>query len=105
MHGVWGLKEVVAKMNNAIYKWEQNLQRSWEVVTEDKEGNIRVEIAPGSSGISGSLRNAEQDRLACIRRGLIRYMVCKIYVNIYIRILAFVTVTYLVYFIDYGHRL
>lgn len=57
-----------------IYKWEQNLQRSWEVVTEDSQGNIHV--APNKSIRSISkLRSSERDRLACIRRGLIRYLV------------------------------
>ena len=56
----------------AIYKWEQNLQRSWEVVTEDKEGKIHVEKPTNSEA---KLRKRDQDRLSCIRRGLIRYTV------------------------------
>jgi hypothetical protein len=62
-----------------IYKWEQNLQRSWEVVTEDKEGNIHVEREKasnrGSSKDSIQREDHDRDRLSCIRRGLIRYMV------------------------------
>eukprot|EP01036_Dinobryon_divergens_P031227 gene31227-40592_t len=63
----------------AIYKWEQNLQRSWEVVTEDKEGNIHVEREKasnrGSSKDSIQREDHDRDRLSCIRRGLIRYMI------------------------------
>ena len=67
----------------AIYKWEQNLQRSWEVVTEDKEGNIHVEREKasnrGSSKDSIQREDHDRDRLSCIRRGLIRYMVDNIF--------------------------
>jgi hypothetical protein len=62
----------------AIYKWEQNLQRSWEVVTEDKEGNIHVERnkqGNRSSKDSTQREYLDRDRLSCIRRGLIRYLV------------------------------
>jgi transcription initiation factor TFIIH subunit 2 len=64
----WGEDEVA-------YRWEKT-ESSWETVQEDSQGNI-VSLTSLSSGLDRdrSYRAKRKKVTACIRRGLIRYLV------------------------------
>ena len=66
-------QEQVLEENTEIYKWEKGIQRSWDTVVEDADGNIKVNQNKASHHYKQVIDSNKINQ--CIRRGLIRYLV------------------------------
>eukprot|EP01038_Epipyxis_sp_PR26KG_P010622 gene10622-14264_t len=69
----------IADEITSIYKWENNINATWETVQEDADGNIIADSLHSIQSEAYKSHKAKRNRVTqSIRRGLIRYLIVAI---------------------------